>query len=126
MNVDARGSALTYIAGDQHNHYNVAAAQQNDSPYFIDDLRVEDRDSSCLVILSDVPTSSWEDRGHRVYNPNPSERFTGRTQLLGELGQHFSPRDGSEKGRRRFLLYGPGGAGKSQIVMKFAELHEDQ
>ena len=54
--------------------------------------------------------------------PNPSNRFTGRTEVIDKLKKHFSTNmsDPAEK-RIFFLLYGMGGIGKTQICLKFVE-----
>ena len=54
--------------------------------------------------------------------PNPSNRFTGRTEVIAKLKKHFSmnTRDPAEK-RKFFLLHGMGGIGKTQICLKFVE-----
>ncbi|KIL54948.1 hypothetical protein M378DRAFT_1047097, partial [Amanita muscaria Koide BX008] len=45
--------------------------------------------------------------------------FTGRDTYLQALKDHFSPKSVSET--KRFLLYGMGGIGKTQICLKFIE-----
>jgi hypothetical protein len=50
--------------------------------------------------------------------PMPSPRFMGRSDYLSRLRQYFSTQFTSQ--RRQFLLYGLGGAGKTQISLKFA------
>ena len=59
--------------------------------------------------------------------PNPSIRFTGRTEIIASLKEHFlnSPNDQVQK-RKYFLLYGMGGIGKTQICLKFIEEMLDQ
>ena len=59
--------------------------------------------------------------------PNPSNRFTGRTNVIAKLKEHFSvnPNDSAQK-RKIFLLYGMGGIGKTQICLKFIEDMSDQ
>jgi len=58
--------------------------------------------------------------------PNPSARFTGRTEIIAKLKKHFFPdvNDGVQK-RKYFLLYGMGGIGKTQIYLKFMEEMSD-
>ncbi|KIK05841.1 hypothetical protein K443DRAFT_90526 [Laccaria amethystina LaAM-08-1] len=53
--------------------------------------------------------------------PNPSNRFTGRTEVIAELKRHFFNTNDSVQGRKFFLLYGMGGIGKTQICLKFVE-----
>ena len=54
--------------------------------------------------------------------PNPSTRFTGRTEVIAKLKNHFftNTNDAVQK-RKLFLLYGMGGIGKTQICLKFVE-----
>jgi GTPase SAR1 family protein len=48
-----------------------------------------------------------------------SQLFTGQRGYLDNLKQHFSP--DQPKTRKSFLLYGMGGAGKTQICLRFIE-----
>ena len=59
--------------------------------------------------------------------PNPSIRFTGRTEVLAKLKKHFftNTNDTVQK-RKFFLLYGMGGIGKTQICLKFMEEMSDR
>ena len=59
--------------------------------------------------------------------PNPSTRFTGRTEVLAKLKRHFftHTKDAVQK-RKFFLLYGMGGIGKTQICLKFMEEMSDR
>ena len=50
--------------------------------------------------------------------PNPSNRFTGRTEVIAELKRHFFNTNDSAEKRKFFLLYGMGGIGKTQICLK--------
>ena len=59
--------------------------------------------------------------------PNPSNRFTGRTEVITKLKSHFfSNTNDAVKKRKFFLLYGMGGIGKTQICLKFLEDMSDQ
>jgi len=53
--------------------------------------------------------------------PNPSKRFTGRTEVIAALKKHFFNTNNSAQKRKSFLLYGMGGIGKTQICLKFIE-----
>ena len=53
--------------------------------------------------------------------PNPSNQFTGRTEVIARLERHFSNTNDSAQKRKSFLLYGMGGIGKTQICLKFVE-----
>lgn len=52
--------------------------------------------------------------------PLPSTLFTGRADILEILQRHFSSRGQGQHPRREFLLYGIGGAGKTEISLRFA------
>ncbi|KAF8598112.1 FabD/lysophospholipase-like protein [Ceratobasidium sp. AG-I] len=56
--------------------------------------------------------------------PPPSRAFTGREDILDQMQDYFfsaSPMD-----RRLFVLCGLGGAGKTQLALKFVQLHKDK
>ena len=54
--------------------------------------------------------------------PNSSVRFTGRTEILTKLKDHFvKGPDNNHRSRKYFLLYGMGGIGKTQICLRFVE-----
>ena len=53
--------------------------------------------------------------------PNPSNRFTGRTEVIAKLKRHFFNTNDLARKRKFFLLYGMGGIGKTQICLKFLE-----
>ena len=54
--------------------------------------------------------------------PNSSVRFTGRTDILAILKEHFTAESNDKLRRRKFfLLYGMGGIGKTQICLRFIE-----
>jgi len=58
--------------------------------------------------------------------PNPSNRFTGRTEIIAKLKRHFfTITNDSVQKRKFFLLYGMGGIGKTQICLKFLEEMSD-
>ena len=59
--------------------------------------------------------------------PNPSTRFTGRTEVLAQLKKHFFSNTIEAVQRRKFfLLYGMGGIGKTQICLKFVQEMSDR
>jgi Cdc6-like AAA superfamily ATPase len=53
--------------------------------------------------------------------PAPSELFTGREEELNHMMQWFLPNNQWEPDCVRFVLYGLGGMGKTQIALKFLE-----
>ena len=58
--------------------------------------------------------------------PNSSIRFTGRTNVLTKLREHFTTESNDKLCRRIFfLLYGMGGIGKTQICLRFIEEMSD-
>ena len=57
--------------------------------------------------------------------PNPSNRFTGRTEVIAELKRHFFNTYDAARKRMFFLLFGMGGIGKTQICLKFVEEMSD-
>ena len=58
--------------------------------------------------------------------PNPSNRFTGCTEVLSKLKRHFSTNISVPAWKRKFfLLHGMGGIGKTQICLKFIEEMSD-
>ncbi|KAA6408070.1 MAG: hypothetical protein FRX48_07811 [Lasallia pustulata] len=58
--------------------------------------------------------------------PRPSPKFTGRKMYLDRLDSFFFTKTSPRHANRIFLLHGMGGAGKTQICLKFAEDHQDQ
>lgn len=55
-----------------------------------------------------------------------SNFFTGRSAVLESLDYCFSLRRPGDRQRREFLVCGMGGAGKTQIGLKFVETRGDQ
>jgi flagellar biosynthesis GTPase FlhF len=58
--------------------------------------------------------------------PNPSNRFTGQTEVITKLRSHFSNLNNSVQKRQFFLLYGMGGIGKTQICAKLIDEMSDR
>ncbi|KAF8600373.1 FabD/lysophospholipase-like protein [Ceratobasidium sp. AG-I] len=55
--------------------------------------------------------------------PPPSQTFTGREDILERMRGYFF--DESTTGRRLFVLCGLGGAGKTQLALKFVDMHKN-
>ena len=62
----------------------------------------------------------------RRYNPISSPLFTGRRDILDILESYFEARGTGRHHRREFLLHGLGGAGKTQLMLKFAEINQSR
>ncbi|KAL8819637.1 MAG: hypothetical protein Q9191_007690, partial [Dirinaria sp. TL-2023a] len=55
-----------------------------------------------------------------------SAQYTGRRELGDRLTHAFSHNSPIPlTGQRRFVIVGMGGAGKSEVCLKFAETHQD-
>lgn len=54
--------------------------------------------------------------------PPPSRSFTGREDILEQMRSYFL--EGSPLERRLFVLCGLGGAGKTQLALKFVQLRK--
>ena len=55
--------------------------------------------------------------------PRPVASFTGRDDILNKMRTYF---DSVSESQRVFVLYGLGGAGKSQLAFKFIEEHKSK
>lgn len=58
--------------------------------------------------------------------PNSSTRFTGRTEVIAKLKDHFISTGDQRRIRKYFLLHGMGGIGKTQICLRFIEEMSDK
>ena len=63
-----------------------------------------------------------------VVPPLPSEQFTGRETILKQIADNFDLTTTSvnQGKQRRYVLFGLGGAGKTQIALKFLDEHQDK
>ena len=86
------------------------------------------------MVLDLLQINIHNNYGHRTTSdgviplmPNPSTRFTGRTEVIAKLKRHFftNTTDAVPK-RKFFLLYGMGGIGKTQICLKFVKEMSDR
>jgi NB-ARC domain len=73
------------------------------------------------VGVGPVTQLSGKPGAHRKACRLPTSRFTGRVDILSQLEGYFFPDQTSiaEKEQRIFVLYGLGGAGKTQIALTF-------
>lgn len=58
--------------------------------------------------------------------PRPSPKFTGRKRYLDHLHEFFLAHTSLQDANRVFVLHGMGGAGKTQICLKFAEMYQNR
>lgn len=56
--------------------------------------------------------------------PPPSQTFTGRNDILDHMREYFFSTARTD--RRLFVLCGLGGAGKTQLALKFIHTHRDK
>jgi hypothetical protein len=63
---------------------------------------------------------------HMQPKPMPSPIFTGRNKIMETLDTFFSDRPHGSSPRREYLLYGLGGAGKTQILLQFVQQYQDR
>ncbi|KAL3957314.1 hypothetical protein ACCO45_007892 [Purpureocillium lilacinum] len=67
-------------------------------------------------------SESQDRRDDNCYIPqkHSSIHFVGRSELIDRMTAYFRPRGGTERsGRREFIIYGPGGFGKTQLCLSF-------
>ena len=57
--------------------------------------------------------------------PTPSRVFTGRETILKRMSDFFAPEHDCP-GIKGYLLYGMGGAGKTQLALKFMEENRER
>ena len=62
-------------------------------------------------------------RPHVKRCPPSAQTFTGREDILVQMRQYFS---NDSQDQRIFVLYGLGGAGKTQIALKFVEMCQNE
>ena len=67
------------------------------------------------------PPEPDQDIGERKHCPPPVASFIGRQDILDKMRKYF---DSESADQRVFVLYGLGGAGKSQLAFKFIEESE--
>lgn len=75
-----------------------------------------------------TPALEGPSRSATIYSPvrYSSPHFMGREDYIRQLAGFFQPRAEDEAPRRReFVLHGIGGAGKTQICLRFAELYSN-
>ncbi|SLM34571.1 Tetratricopeptide-like helical domain [Lasallia pustulata] len=75
-------------------------------------------------VLRDNIHSSAHDISQGTFKarPRPSPKFTGRKKYLDRLDSFFFTKTSPRQANRIFLLHGMGGAGKTQICLKFSRI----
>ena len=64
---------------------------------------------------------------HWMVPRSTSRLYTGREELGERLAQAFSfDASSNAQQQRTFVIIGRGGTGKSEVCLKFAEVHRDQ
>ena len=89
------------------------------------DLKVTNHSLSPVLPTSSMTsTSSF----HPIIPPLPTDIFTGRNDYLKILEEGFelSGTTSRKEKQRVFVLYGSGGMGKTQLALKFADLHRER
>ncbi|KAF8596365.1 FabD/lysophospholipase-like protein [Ceratobasidium sp. AG-I] len=77
-----------------------------------------------VVTINQGNIQSLEPTTSRVGRcPPPSRAFIGREDILNQMDSYFSGTGSLE--RRLFVLHGLGGAGKTQLALKFIHTHRD-
>ena len=76
-------------------------------------------------VLSQRSSSSTVESRRSTKPPGPTKSFTGRIDILNKLSTYFSDTTASVAcaTQRIFVLSGMGGAGKTQIALKFVNEH---
>ena len=77
-------------------------------------------------VLSQRPSGSTTESRRSTKPPGPTKGFTGRIDILNKLSTYFSETTASVAcaTQRVFVLFGMGGAGKTQIALKFVNEHQ--
>ena len=96
--------------------------------------RVEDNHHEVMEVLgridgktaSSQPPSSTSFQS--IIPPPPTDMFTGRSDYLQKMKDTFGlPKTSVEmRTQRKFVLYGTGGIGKTQLALKFLDENREQ
>lgn len=91
---------------------------------------VETTFTGAIGAVNFYPAASSADNndgnGNRIYlvNQSASSTFTGRDELLSRMAKTMFFEEGANQ--RRFVLYGLGGSGKTQVALKYLEMHRER
>ena len=80
------------------------------------------------VISHDVSSVPSMSSFHPIIPPLPIDIFTGRNHYLKILEEGFEISGTALRKEKQkvFVLYGSGGMGKTQLALKFADLHRER
>ncbi|KAF8598774.1 FabD lysophospholipase-like protein [Ceratobasidium sp. AG-I] len=115
---------------EQYNVTKISEVQAHTRQY-LQDATVNSRmQEAVMTIAAGVETNqssvqSLKPTTSRVGRcPLPSRAFTGREDILNQMNSYFLGSESFE--RRLFVLHGLGGAGKTQLALKFIHTHKDR
>ena len=105
------------------NHFRNSIAQYSVLILYCDSVRNYSRANSQLI----GPLTDRKMPGQWMVPRSASRLYTGREELGERLAQAFSfDASSNEKQQRTFVIIGRGGTGKSEVCLKFAEVHRGQ
>src|SRR5271168_1931489 len=79
------------------------------------------------MTLGSLPQIPRFHNKHYEIPRNPSPVFTGREEIRERLRASCLPSSSSDSlQQKRFVIYGLGGSGKTQLCLKFAEDHRER
>lgn len=95
--------------------------------------RVEDNHDEVMEVLQRIdktPSSQPSSSASflPIFPPLPTDTFTGRDDYLKKIKDSFEiPKTSVEIGKqRKFVLYGTGGMGKTQLALKFLDKNRER
>lgn len=88
-------------------------------------LALQGTDTDAGLAVAEVATEPTF-RSPIKNQPRSTSLFTGRQDHLDALTKNFTDQGPGQHLRREYLLFGMGGAGKTQIALKFAESHQQK
>ncbi|KAI3529779.1 hypothetical protein CABS03_00622 [Colletotrichum abscissum] len=78
-------------------------------------------DAACHAVSEEASRQAVEQEVQ--INSIASPQFTGRLDILNKMGQYFCERPSGSSPRRHLRIWGMGGVGKTQIVLRFRDLY---
>ncbi|KAF8240590.1 hypothetical protein L208DRAFT_1352538 [Tricholoma matsutake] len=117
-------SAFYDIGGNQFNIGQIVQISNTGTTHSLSCLRFPAR---LFILISLQDGVLVQKRAPPLKNcPSPTNLFTGRSDVLQQLHKCFPPLPTSVESAQqcRFVLYGPGGGGKTQIAFKFIQESE--